>query len=231
LVPQENFARHWQLGKSNRWQVLEQFQAPESHARIVGAAVIDWDGQDEPEVALVDAGVKKLRVLQRQPAGYLPWKEIDLGELSLLTTAVADVNSDGRPDLLLFGTDQLAVHYSGDLAPRLEDVATFETQLERTFPTDVLAGDLNADGHVDLVMTDTRSHLLEVVRFRPPSDLRHALYFKVFEEKSFAANDAPGAEPREGLIADVTGDGRNDLVLLLHDRVVVYPQDPGPAAP
>jgi hypothetical protein len=25
-------------------------------------------------------------------------------------------------------------------------------------------------------------------------------------------------------IADVTGDGRDDLVLVVHDRVVIYPQ-------
>jgi hypothetical protein len=32
---------------------------------------------------------------------------------------------------------------------------------------------------------------------------------------------------RESLIADVTGDGRKDLILLSHDRVLLYPQDDG----
>jgi ornithine cyclodeaminase/alanine dehydrogenase-like protein (mu-crystallin family) len=32
-----------------------------------------------------------------------------------------------------------------------------------------------------------------------------------------------GMEPRETIIADVNGDGINDLVLLVHDRVLVYP--------
>ena len=32
----------------------------------------------------------------------------------------------------------------------------------------------------------------------------------------------------EAIIADVTGDNLNDLVLLIHDRILVYPQDPGP---
>ena len=36
-----------------------------------------------------------------------------------------------------------------------------------------------------------------------------------------------GTEPRESAIADVTGDGRADLILLVHDRVLVYPQDDG----
>ena len=27
------------------------------------------------------------------------------------------------------------------------------------------------------------------------------------------------------LVADVTGDGRNDLIIIVHDRVLVYPQE------
>ncbi|GIT31893.1 MAG: hypothetical protein Ct9H300mP1_39390 [Planctomycetaceae bacterium] len=54
----------------------------------------------------------------------------------------------------------------------------------------------------------------------------------MFEQKSFrgAAGGGAGSEPREVLIADVTGDDRPDLVLLVHDRVLVYPQDAGDAA-
>jgi hypothetical protein len=32
-------------------------------------------------------------------------------------------------------------------------------------------------------------------------------------------------EPREALVADVTGDGKNDLVVLVHNRILVYPRE------
>jgi len=35
----------------------------------------------------------------------------------------------------------------------------------------------------------------------------------------------PTVEPRELRIADVTGDGKNDLVTIVHDRIIIYPQD------
>ena len=35
------------------------------------------------------------------------------------------------------------------------------------------------------------------------------------------------APSREALIADVTGDGKADLILLSQDRVLLYPQDTG----
>ena len=38
----------------------------------------------------------------------------------------------------------------------------------------------------------------------------------------------PDGEPREVVVGDVTGDGLSDVVLLVHDRVLVYPQEPAP---
>lgn len=32
-------------------------------------------------------------------------------------------------------------------------------------------------------------------------------------------------EPSELAIADVTGDGKNDIVTITHDRIIIYPQD------
>jgi len=32
-------------------------------------------------------------------------------------------------------------------------------------------------------------------------------------------------EPRELIIADVTGDDKDDVVTIIHDRVIIYPQD------
>lgn len=33
------------------------------------------------------------------------------------------------------------------------------------------------------------------------------------------------------LVADVTGDNAQDVVLLIHDRLVIYPQQTAPARP
>jgi len=229
LVSQENFTRWMTLSPQKRWQVSDQFNIVESNAAIVGALPINLDGDAEPELAFIDAGVKKLRLWRKQDAVYAPWKEIDLVDLTFKGMQAKDLNGDGRPDLALLSAEKVLVLYSGGSSPVIQEIATFESQLDKVYPTDVLAGDLNSDGKVDLAMTDVRNHYIELLDFEPQQGLKHALYFRLFEHKSFARDDTPDTEPREGLIADVTGDGRGDLVLLVHDRVLIYPQDDGSA--
>lgn len=227
LVAQQNFARKMKIDADGHWQVVDQYNAAESSAKVVGAAEIDFDGKPGREVVLVDTGVKKVRVLREEENLYRSWREVEIGEFRYQSTRVADLNGDGRQDLLLFGSARFGVLYAGQTDPQLTEVASYETNLEEARFADLVAGDLNGDGHADVACIDTKSQLVEILDFSAETGLRHGMFFKVFEAKSLAASERTGSEPRETLIADVTGDGRNDLILLCHDRVLVYPQDPG----
>lgn len=227
LVAQNSFARNVEVGENNQWKVIDQYNAAEAQAKIAGAATIDLDGEPGREIVLVDLGVKKLRAMRKEGTVYRPWREIDLGSFPYKSSHVADLNGDGREDLLLFGTGKFGVLYAGQTDPRLKMIADYETKLEKTHFTDLVAGDLNGDGQMDIALLDTQAQYLEILNFNPAVGLRHALYFKVFEAKSINAEERVGADPREAVIADVTGDGRLDLVILCHDRVLVYPQDDG----
>lgn len=227
LTAQNNFARRLRLNSTNQWQVVDQFNAPESKARVVGAVNIDLDGEPGEEIVLVDLGVEKLRILRKESNVYRPWKEVEIGEFPFISAHVADLNGDQRPDLLLFGRGQFGILYSGQTPPALKEVASFESKLPQAYFTDSVAGDLNGDGRSDLVILDTRTHHVEILNLGAKQDLKHALNFKVFEEKTFSRSNRAGVNPREAVIADLTGDNRKDLILLCHDRVLLYPQDDG----
>jgi hypothetical protein len=70
--------------------------------------------------------------------------------------------------------------------------------------------------HVEILALDEQ--------FKPVPAMR----FKIFEEKSYRDSKQTrqsGVEPRELKVADVTGDGKDDLVTVIHDRIIIYPQD------
>ena len=91
---------------------------------------------------------------------------------------------------------------------------------------DVVTGDLNQDGRKDLVFMETARNYLDLVIFNKDGKLAPANRWPVFEERSFRGRRGSDAqEPREAVIADLTGDGKNDLGIIVHDRVLVYPQE------
>ena len=234
LVAQDKFVRNMRFDEQARgWQVVDQFNSIESNAKAVGAATMNLDGQPGNEIVLVDVGLQKLKVLRLEENIYRPWQELELGRFPYRSSHVADLNGDGQDDLLLFGQGKFAVLYSGRADPVMRELATYETKREKAFFADVVGGDLNGDAQPDLAVIDTQSHYIEILNFKPKSaeqaaQLRTALAFQVFEEKSFSREEEGGDfEPRESLIVDITNDGRPDLVLLIHDRILIYPQDDG----
>jgi hypothetical protein len=63
------------------------------------------------------------------------------------------------------------------------------------------------------------------VIFDPQGKLVPANRWPVFEERTFRNRRTDAPEPREAIIADFTGDGKNDLIIMVHDRLLLYPQE------
>jgi hypothetical protein len=226
LVARDTFARAMKFSASG-WQVEDQFNAGETTARLEGVASLDLDGQDGHEIVLVDTGIRKLRVLRRHDGLYRPWNEVELGNLAFTSSMVADLNGDQRPDLLLAGAQSFSVLYSGRLDPMLTELASLRIERDEAYPADVIAGDVNGDGRADLTVVDTSINGVEILQFAD-NRLQPATHFRVFEEKRLVSeSESRGTEPREGMVVDVTGDQRPDLLVLCHDRLIVYPQDTG----
>ena len=227
LVGRGAFARAMQL-QEQRWTVADQFNAAEEKARIGGAVGMDYDNDGTDEIVLIDTGIDQLRVLRNESGLYRPWREVELGSLRFRSAIVTDLNGDQADDLLLFGDQQMSVMYSGHAVTELTEVASWESDRDDAYPADVISGDFNGDNVIDLAVIDTSINGLELLNVSRSDGIQAATHFRVFEEKRLVTgSQSRGTEPRAGIVADVTGDGRNDLILLCHDQLLVYPQDPG----
>jgi hypothetical protein len=72
---------------------------------------------------------------------------------------------------------------------------------------------------------ETAKNYLDIVAFDSNHKLVPIDRWQVFEQHTFRASTDALPEPREVLVTDVTGDKKNDLVVLVHDRILVYPQE------
>ena len=197
-----------------------------SSAQIQGAAAIDLDGDGKKEIALLDRASKSLLFLGLKEGVYRPIGTLSVGSIAFEGLHVADLDGDGRDDLLIAGSDRFGVLQTGRKGQRLKTIASYESKRNDARFSDLAAADLNGDGVPDVAFIDLADQMLEIATYSGEKDLLHALTFKIFERKLYRGS-LDLAEPREIVTGDVDGDGRADLVLIAHDRILVYRQDPG----
>ena len=101
---------------------------------------------------------------------------------------------------------------------------TYETSLKGGFLNRCFGADFDGDDSNELIFLETGKHNVELISTGEASGIELLYRWPVFEARSFRNRRGDISEPREGRIADFTGDGRLDLVLIVHDRVLLYPQ-------
>jgi len=101
----------------------------------------------------------------------------------------------------------------------------YDTPIKNGYLNDMVAGDLTGSGRKQLVFLETAKNYIDLVFFDAHHKLVPGDRWQVFEQHTFRGRDNALPEPREAAVADVTGDGKNDLIILVHDRILVYPQE------
>jgi hypothetical protein len=237
LLPQKNFLRAVVLqtnsslqSSTNRggwtFKVKEQINGSASDSRIVGAAAIQNGTNATPSLFMLDAERKRLTLCERDEKGV--WQvvrnlDLPVSEFNSLKP-VAFAGTDPNT-VALFGLNTVAwMPLHGDVW-ELTPQDSYETPIKDGHLGDVVTGDLNSDGRKDLVFLETARNYLDLVLFDEHHKLVPANRWQVFEERTFRSRRSDMPEPREAAVADVTGDGKNDLIVLVHDRILVYPQE------
>ncbi len=236
LLPQKNFVRAVVLKRDGLFEsannkegwvfsVKEQINGAASNSRLAGAAAIANCTNAVGSLFLLDAERKALTFCERDSAGVfqvvrnIPLPVSDFSAVQPLALGGPTPNAVALLGLNLLGCLPL----EGD-AWELQELDGYETPIKDGRLTDVVSGDLDQDGRKDLVFLETGHNYLDLVMFDAHHKLIPANRWQVFEERSFRRrSEMP--EPREAVVADMTGDGKNDLVILVHDRILLYPQE------
>jgi hypothetical protein len=138
---------------------------------------------------------------------------------------VQSVQLGGNAAVALVGQNSVAwqalVGDTWDIA-KLDD---YDTPIKDGYLNDLIAGDLLGNGRKQIVFMETARNYLDLVQFDANRKLVPGDRWQVFEQHTFRGAQSAVPEPRESAVADVTGDKKNDLIVLVHDRILVYPQE------
>jgi VCBS repeat protein len=237
LLPQKNFLRAVVLQADNALQsstnrngwafkVKEQINGTASNSRIVGAAALSNGTNATPSLFMLDAERKQLTLCERDGKGV--WqvvRNLDLPVSDFASLQPVAMGGSTPNTVGFFGLNNIAWMPLQGNVWELTELDGYETPIKDGHLGDVTSGDLNNDGRKDLVFLETAKNYLDLVLFDSHHKLVPANRWQVFEERTFRNRRSDLPEPREAVVDDVTGDGKNDLIVLVHDRILVYPQE------
>jgi len=237
LIAQKNFARSLVFAEGRSWRVVDQYNAKGRENQISAVAAFDIAGEGEPgrpAIVLLDGQKGQLQLLRAgEDKTYRFARELEVGKWNSaahLKMLLASLTGGEAKSILLFDSEKFALLTppSAEAMPQhLERQFSYETKIKNGRYGNLAAGDINSDDRADLIMVEFRRNHFEILALDSGFTPTPAMRFKIFEQKSYAQSKLAGAavEPRELSIADVTGDGKNDLVTVIHDRIIIYPQD------
>ena len=236
LLAQKNFVRavvlRTEAGRGANakpvWNfiVKDQINGASSDSRIVGAAPLRNGTNAVDSLFLLDAERKELTLSERDKAGvWRVTRNLPLPVSDFTALRSVGLGSAANNSVALIGVNAVGTLATGGKVWEFSEWDSYESPIKDGHLSDVIAGDLNNDGRKDLVFLDTTKNYLNLVTFEKPHNLVPATRWQVFEERTFRSRRNDATEPREAVVADVTGDGKADLIVLVHDRILVYPQE------
>lgn len=208
-------------GISPGWQVVVQINARDSGAELVAVAV------SGDRIVAADKENDRLLFFERDAESTSGWSQreaVRIAGFAPLEIHAGQFTGDGGESILAVGADGFAVIRLSGERIALRERNAWRTEVERRVQHELTAGDVNADGYMDMVSLDAGEQMLEIFSFSETASMVYAAGFQVYESRLFTGGDARVFEPSQVLIGDVTGDGASDLVLVAHDRVLIYPQ-------
>ncbi len=233
IIARGEFARAIRIRADGKAETVEQFNTPGGGTQT-SFAMVRQDGEGKPVVYLLDAPKRRLFQLERGGEGV--FRETERFRTPKLVmrdhASLPAPKSDGKPNpsrTIIFGEGEFWLVAEGQSPVSLETVATYETDLEDVEYQDFIVGNLDGKPGDELMLVDsTNTRVLEVLG--PPADANlpweSLMHFPVFQQDPhYSGKTGSSFEPHEMLLEDLTGDGKPDLAILVHDRLLIYPQE------
>ncbi len=240
LFVQKNFIRVMRLSAAGKLEVVDQYDAA-GGAALAQALVVDNDGDGRAEILAYDGTSKKLYLFTRGADGLMtPADSLELPGLGAQRLAAADLNGDARPEIVCMRRGEVALLVRQETELALKSILSSEVKELRGEQQDaesaksrgqegqnvaaMTIGDLNGDGRNDIAFVTSKDFRLHILTLRGDA-LKEVIDFPIIEKKAEGFDTA--APVRQLVIGDVTGDGLADLMALVNDRLLLYPQDKG----
>lgn len=205
--------------KSNSFQILYQLNGVNQTSELTNVAVTSLY-TDKNSVYSYDKSNKTLLIFDKKTQKII--KTIQVPDLNITQIFSKDINNDKINDLIMTGIDNISIYSSKNEGYYLKNIIKYTLPHPKEVTTALTTGTFNGN---KIVSIDDVRNFIQFFNFSE-NEIRFSMRFKIFETKTYRNDEMTGGgEPRDIRIADMNNDKKDDIVILVHDKIIVYYQE------
>ncbi|OVE82373.1 hypothetical protein BVY04_01215 [bacterium M21] len=225
LICRNGYIRAFAYNEKNELSIVGQANSRHPTEELVAPFLVDLDKDGTKELTAYVPKTGELLVFKvTSAANYIYSFSIKIGSIDLKSIQFTPFSNNQA--LFLSGERQFWVMPFTDRQWLTREQSRYDNQLKGARYGLMGKADLNNDKKPELIVIDQNSGVVNILSRNSSAEQPWdgTLHFPVFEKKA-GRQKAVLSEPREMVVADVTNDGLVDLILLCHNRILVYPQE------
>ncbi len=200
------------------FQIKNQWNALSTQSDLTNVSISTFNGKKQ--LVSFDKTTKSLLEFD-----YINNKDVKATPINLsevLKIETHDFNEDKKSEILFVSTDSIAILDSKNRGFTLKNILTYTLPNPKSISS--ILGIATFNG-LKVVSIDGARNFIEFFNLTD-KELSFSIRFKIFETKSYRGEDSlTSEEPREMQMFDLDKDGKSDIVLLLHDKILIYYQE------
>ena len=227
LSATNSYVRQFGVEKSE-WKIKRQYNTEKSDNSISKVTVADINANGIKTLFMLDSNKKRIYIQEIMSNGEKgPFKDIPAGSWKINSNFTMDFFESGNTkSMILFDGEKFGIIKSANNfnanRKHLSKVLTHETRIKDGRYIYAIPGTLTGKFDTELVAIEGTKNHMEILGINDDK-LTTLLTFKIFEEKQ-SESTRQSVEPRELKIEDINNDGINDIIALIHDRIIIYTQ-------
>lgn len=224
ILTKPGFIRYYRI-EGDKLTIFAQCNAREEGDVIRGPILLKTGKDAKSSIYAYDEKSLSMQVFEKQDDGVFRYN--NMSSVGRIDLQYAEVSEGDDPAALVFGRHSFWYIPLNNQVYSNKVVQSLTTNVKKARFQKIALGDLNQDKVDEIVAIDGVDGFLEIFNATEKKNKwQSSMNFKIFEDVSGGRTDPATSrfDPREIIIEDFNNDGKNDIVLLCHDKVLVYTQ-------